>query len=437
MNRLRRIGTFLADRVNPIAVKELRQAVQSRLVISILLLFLAVNVAIVSGFLMLHENVAKATRRRGRVFMILFGVLVTTCMFFVPLYAGIRMTLERNDANIDLLFITTISPAAIIRGKFWSAVALTVLIFSTVMPFLTFTYLLRGIDLPSVFFALAMALTFVSFMTMLAIFAGSISAGWLVRILMGLFLLGMLFWALMGTIGFGYEIVSRGVVSQFFGREAWTEFVLNSLMVLCLLGLMYLLSVACISAKSSNRMLPIRLFLTGVWLVFGVVLGIWSSVDTNYEPLVIWAVVSVCAFSAFLLFIPAERESWTPRVRRRIPRYALPRFLAWLLYTGSAGGDCVCGAAIVGATLLVAWLGLELPLNSSGRRNWGSLNDTLTWLPAIFLFSWCYSLTGLLVRRMVAPKSPTVVTPIISISLLTLARLCRCRSSSRTFRLIG
>ena len=79
-------------------------------------------------------------------------------MAFVPLYAGVRLSLERNDANIDLLFVTTITPGAIVRGKYFAAMALTLLIFSACMPFMMFTYLLRGIDLPTIFYLLAMRL---------------------------------------------------------------------------------------------------------------------------------------------------------------------------------------------------------------------------------------------------------------------------------------
>ena len=66
----------VSDRTNPVVVKELRQAVQSRLVIAILLLYLLVNVLIVSGFLILSST-ATTTERAGQdLFDVLFVVLV-------------------------------------------------------------------------------------------------------------------------------------------------------------------------------------------------------------------------------------------------------------------------------------------------------------------------------------------------------------------------
>ena len=104
---------------------------------------------------MLSPNADTSIDGGRNVFMFLLGILLITCIGFVPLYSGIRLSLERNDANIDLFFVTTITPGAIVRGKYLTAMALTLLIFSACMPFMILTYLLRGIDLPTIFFILA------------------------------------------------------------------------------------------------------------------------------------------------------------------------------------------------------------------------------------------------------------------------------------------
>ena len=75
----------ISDRTNPIVVKELRQAVQSRLVIAILLLFLLANVLVVGGYLMLSVDATTSERAGPELFSALFVVLVGTCMIFVPL----------------------------------------------------------------------------------------------------------------------------------------------------------------------------------------------------------------------------------------------------------------------------------------------------------------------------------------------------------------
>ena len=152
MSRLISLFAAAGDQVNPIVVKEFRQAVQSRLVIAVLILSLLINLVVVGGYVMFSPDADTSMQGGQTVFMALLTILHLTCLIFVPLYAGVRLSLERGDANIDLLFVTTITPGAIIRGKYLAAMALTLLIYCACLPFLTLTYLLRGIDLPTIFF---------------------------------------------------------------------------------------------------------------------------------------------------------------------------------------------------------------------------------------------------------------------------------------------
>ena len=417
MNRGARIMQILSDTANPVVVKELRQAVQSRLVIAILLLFLLVNVVIVSGYLVLGVDIVANERAGADLFSALFVVLVLTCIVFVPLYAAVRLTMERNDSNIDLLFITTIPPAAIIRGKFWAAVALTALIYSASSPFLTFTYLLRGVDLPSIFFSLGAAFLLTTLAIMLAIFVGSVAGGLLLRILMagGLLYLGGLLAA--GAIAVGTETARFGLAANFRRDEMWA--VLGALLLLGVgaWGLLYLLSVAAVSARSSNRMFPIRVFLTVCWLILGVVCGIWTYVKPGQDALSDWGVGSLAVLSLILALTLAERESWSPRVRRNIPRATLPRLLAWLFYTGSAGG--VIWASLLGvATLIVSLAALEQLSHISIHA---SISRYLLYdMCGVLLFTWCYGLSGLFVRRMFLPNSPPIASTTIGVALLAI-----------------
>jgi hypothetical protein len=405
----------VSDRTNPIVVKELRQAVQSRLVIAILLLFLLANVFVVGGYLLVSVDATTSERGGQDLFIGLFVVLVTTCMVFVPLYAAVRLTMERNDSNIDLLFITTIAPSAIIRGKFWAAVALTGLIYSAAMPYLTLTYLLRGIDLPSIFFALGIAFLCTAIVTMLAIFVGSIAGGMLLRILM----LGILLWLggcmLAWTIMFGLTTVEMGLASMLADAGAWTGLSVSLLVGLATWGLLYLLAVAAVSARSSNRMFPVRVLVTVCWAIFGVVAAICSLYYTSEDPMLIWVVGSMSVLSVAVGFVLAERESWTPRVRRYIPRANPGRFVAWLFYTGSAGGVVWCGL-LSAATLLAGYalVGDFTPI--SGRRS--EAKEVLQTMLGVVLFAWCYGMSGLLVRRIFFPRSVPLVGTTVGLALM-------------------
>jgi hypothetical protein len=341
----------------------------------------------------------------------LFVMLVMTCMIFVPLYAAVRLTMERNDSNIDLVFITTIAPAAIIRGKFGAAVALTALIYSACLPFLTFTYLLRGIDLPSIFLSLAIAFLMNAIVIMLAIFVGSIAGGWVVRMFLAATLAMVGGYVMVFTIIGGLAIVQSGLTYMFTGREVWGVWGTCILLGSMSWGLFYLLAVAGVSPRSSNRMFPFRVFVTVAWLLFGIVLGLWSWIETAREPLVAWVITSVVLLSVGLGFALSERESWTPRVQRFIPRRNPGRLLAWLFFTGSAGGViwCILLAAI---SLLVGAFVLPDPPYMEPTE--------VQIMCGVLLFAWCYSMTGLLLRRLIAPRSPPLVGTCLGLLLFAM-----------------
>jgi hypothetical protein len=423
MNRLAAIASAVSDRTNPIVVKELRQAVQSRLVIAILLVFLLVNVASVSGYLMLNADANSRESAGQDLFAWLFVVLALTCLVFVPLYAGIRLTMERNDANIDLLFTTTIAPAAIIRGKFWAAVALTGLIYSACMPFLTFTYLLRGIDLPSIFASLAIAFACTAGVTMLAIFVGSVAGGWLLRLLLaGAFLVAWGWIATMVIVGC-LQLVQSGMTFMLDSREAWAAAGAVTLLGLCIWGLFYLLSVAAVSARSSNRMLAVRVFVTACWILFGVILTVWSWIDRSPLPISLWLFTSVTLLSFALIFVLSERETWTPRVRRSIPRGKLRRLWAWPFFTGAAGGVIWC--LVLGAITLLATqlIYVTIPYVPTPFMSPKKMDDNLALMTGVQLYAVCYGMTGLLVRRLLAPKSPPILGAVVSCILIAVGCL--------------
>ncbi len=140
------------DWLNPIVVKELRQAVKSRIVIAALLIFLVLQLGILLVILLQNEyrNVTAVSLNEGlRTFQVLQGLLLGTCMVLIPAYAGVRLAAERSDTNVDLLFISTLRPRAIIAGKFLAAVVLILLIFSACAPFMTFTYLCAASTFPA------------------------------------------------------------------------------------------------------------------------------------------------------------------------------------------------------------------------------------------------------------------------------------------------
>ncbi len=206
------------DWINPIVVKELRQAVKSRLIAVMMLLFLGVQVLIVAVFLTFEDLAGGGPQGNPRagheLFMVLQAIMLGTCMVLIPAYSAVRLSNERSDTNVDLLFISTLRPTSIIAGKFFSALVLAMLVFGCCAPFMTFTYLLRGIDIPSILFVVGIDLLAITFSTQAALFLASLPATRAFKFF--LFFLAFLLqcYVFAGTVAGTSEMLREGVASQ-------------------------------------------------------------------------------------------------------------------------------------------------------------------------------------------------------------------------------
>jgi hypothetical protein len=401
------------DWVNAVAVKEFRQAVQSRWVIAILMLFLLVNVMFLGSYLALSTDVATNARSGRETLATLLAILMVTCVGFVPLYSGLRLSLERNDSNIDLLFITTIRPGAIVRGKYFSAMALTLLVFSACMPFMVLTYLLGGVDVPTILFLLAAGFTACAVANSLGIFAGSVSGPWLIRGLAAGGAVFLLCYLGGGSIALLNETLFRGRgIASIGAGEFWATVGTMTFIASLVIGLFYVLSVAMLSPVLTNRMLVPRIYFLACWLASCVVTTIWGVHEHDFWPVGGWMVGSGIAWIIIAVAVMGERDTWTSRVRRNIPRGLLLRPLAFLLYTGSAGGlifATIMFAATVGITYYICTL-FDLRY-SYGRE---SFNETAVNITTIFGYVLCYCLTTAFLRITVLRRLPTATLGLIT-----------------------
>src|SRR5262249_33439225 len=148
----------LDDWLNPIVVKELRQAVKSRMVIIILMVFLIIELLVMGGVLLASS--ARGAQAGGlfsggiEVFAILQWGLLGTLLLVIPAHTTILFASERSDQNTDLLFISALQPSQIVWGKFFASAVLAMLVLSLVAPFMVFCYLMRGLDIPTILLVL-------------------------------------------------------------------------------------------------------------------------------------------------------------------------------------------------------------------------------------------------------------------------------------------
>ena len=383
---------------NPIVVKELRQAVRSRFVSGTLIFFLFILLA-TAGALLLTARIAGVINpstllSTGRtMFHSLFAVLSAACIYFVPAYSGIRLAMERSNSNLDLLYVTTISPGRIIRGKLLAGTIITIILFSAALPFMSVTFLLRGIDLPSISIVLIMTFLVVLFAVQGVVFLACIPCTRAFKALIGLAVAGGLS-ALIITVNWAAAtMLESGVGSLLRTRAFWEPALLILAGGLVLFGLIHVFAVALVTPPSANRALPIRLYLTVVWLVSGIAAVKYCFFLKEGTVIFAWAIPSIILLSAAMLMAISERAASSRRVRRAIPR-PLWRPLAFLFYSGSAGG-ILWVITLASATFgIVLVTGLIIP-----PGDFYNFREALLIWKGVFLYMFAYAMTGLLLWR--------------------------------------
>jgi len=419
---LRGLVRTIDNRINPIAVKELRQAVRSGLVTGGFVLFVSV-LLLAMGTVLIDQDESTMNFLQGRaVFGYLIATLMVAATFLLPVHTGARLAGEREDSGADLLFTTALSTGRIIRGKMLAAVLLAVIVYSACGPFLTFTYLLRGIDFPTIVLALAVCFMFSVTAIQFALLVGALPAGRSIRILI-----------VLACIPVGYAVIVRvydalnsstpfirEIMSIFSVRgEAWP--VLGTLLVLDALamGLFYVLAVALLIPPAANRTLNVRLYLMFAWLVMGAIALAWMLEVNNPAPLIAWGF----AWWGFLLLSSvvavSERESWGPRIRRTIPKNRLLRPGAFVLYTGSGGGVTwimLMIALTAGAVKLAQAVWPKCGLGS--LVGWPEDNQATHIMVGLSLFTYAYCMTAVLLRRHVFKRLAVNHTGLLAVAVL-------------------
>jgi len=396
----------LDDWINPIAVKEIRQAVKGKFISATLLFFLTCQLVIIGSVLVLSESVGEDFETGRSLFTALLAVLLVTCVFLLPSYAFLRFASEHSDSHVDLFFITTLRPHQIIWGKMMALLALVFLFFSASIPFLTFTFLLRGLDLQSVFILLGfdflMIVGCIQFAILLACFRGNFMSR-----------------AFCFFVGFGaFSVVFSIVMQASFGMlyfgigsslgtwDFWGPALTVTVFLLMSIGFIFILSVTAITPSSANRALPVRIYMIVMWLTSGIIAYIWTHMTHAEDILQTWVLAMVCVFGTLMLVSLSERFELGPRVRRVIPKNMLLRVPAFLLYSGAGSGIIFAFMMIAASVLFVAVAFKLLGLNSNSGL-WlvhYPLTSSFLAAPALALYVFCYSLTALTIKRVFFSK---------------------------------
>ena len=367
----------LDNRINPIAIKEMRQAVRSRYITLLLQLYLLTEL-LVSGIFLLTFDTKNLTSGGTELFTPLVILLFIVNLVCVPVYTSTRLT--REVRGNDAMFSSTLTPMQIVRGKFYCGLIISLLLFSAAAPFIILTYLLRGLDIQEILLTLYWTFLTIQVFNCYGIVFGALNINIVIRIILAT----IMGFAIMGIL----DSFSFGTFSSVSSAD-WEVFIIATLIFL-FLGESFMMLAACmLSPVSFNRMTRPRIFATVSSLLLFLIALVHKFITSSNNYLeAAFAFIFVMSI-VFLGIGLCERTTLSARQIQQIPRNPLWRALAFPFFTG-------VGSAIAWFFMMFGFL-----LFSDAAYLNGELLRSLVTMerPFPFLYvSLFYVLCGMLVR---------------------------------------
>lgn len=357
---------WLGDWLNPILVKESRQALKSfQFTVTFVLVLVACWIVTIGGVAMIGPGIYYSAS--GGSLLIAYYAVLALALFVVVPYSSFRsLAAEREDNTYDLLSITTLKPRQVISGKLGSSIVQMAVYFSAVTPCLAFTYLLRGVDLPTIA-VLLVCTFFVSLgLSMLGLLLATLSQQKFSQVFISVAFVAGLLWVFILSIAMANEFASFGY-TVIGDDEFWVGVTVFASMYATTFALAYFAATGMITFTSENRSTPLRICMLIQQAAF---IG-WVAVgwlESDYELYVILAAMTLASFYWYIMgaLVTSERPEMSERVKRRLPSSFLGRmFLTWL----NPGPGCGYMFVVANGTALVLFALLTIVGNNAWSRN--------------------------------------------------------------------
>ena len=380
-DRLSMLADRLTDRMNPILVKEVRQALKSRQFVVTFMLLLVIAWLVSTGVVVFRPAAMEFGSAGKQLFLIYFGILAFAVIVIVPFGAHRSMLAERDQNTFELLSISALTPRQIVNGKLLSAMVQSFVYYSAITPFIAFTSLLQGFDLPLSLFLLAIAFGWSICVSMFALMLSTLAQKRQIQAANSMGMFFLLMFQLYMTAGIMFQFSYAGV--PFRDPAFW--WVVGCVVVAA--GSYTLLAqqvaVSRLTFESGNRSSGIRLILAAQFWLFcaaSVANALWTGVSISSRDARELLIFAAFHWTIAGTYAATEIDWLSRRLRRQLPRNSVLRLLLVPWMPGGARGllwMLLHVGAILAATFLVNW-------------------DT-SWFPAFALATCCYMvfLTGL------------------------------------------
>jgi hypothetical protein len=407
---------WIGDRLNPILVKETRQALKSRqFVITFTLVLALAWIWSIFGVAMIGPSIYFSARGLD-MFLGYYTILAVPLLVVVPFGAFRSLASEREDGTYELLSITTLKPRQIIDGKLGSAVLQMLVYLSAVAPCLAFTYMLRGIDAPTILYVICWFFLASLGASVIGLLVATLTheKHWQI-VLSVLFLFGLAFVLWIGLmIGFG--LLASGA-PPFQDRYFW---IINAIMLSVYAGyfaLCYCAASAQLTFASDNRSTVLRMVMVAQQALFIGWFG-WGLVYEEPDPelMAVYFILAAVHWSVIGLFINAELGELSLRVKRQLPQSFLGRvFLTWF-NPGPATGFMFVVANLL--TLLIVGGGFLFYSATTGKVS--RMSQSMTFAFGVLAFSYVVLYLGIGRLLIALLRRVTHVTLVLAVLLQVL-----------------
>jgi hypothetical protein len=385
---IERFLIYAGDWLNPILVKETRQALKSsQFTITFVLMLVACWIATIGVVAFVGPRIFYSAEG-GTLLVWYYAILALPLMVVVPLAAFRSLTAEREDNTYDLLSITSLKPRQIITGKLGSSITQMAVYFSAITPCLAFTYLLRGVDLPTIAVLLVYTFFWSLGLSMIGILLATLTPQRFVQVFILVAFVGVLLLMFYFSIWMGYGAVNLGRAAIFGVDSAfWIATAAMATAYFTFFSLAYFASAGLITFTSENRSTPLRICMLAQQAAFvGWMAYAW--IHDNYAE---GAIAMAMLFAAIYWFVmgtllTAERPGISQRVRRRLPQSFMGRmFFSWLS-PGPASGYMFVIANITSLAFLSFIAVMVVSYKGISAGGWPGVEE----LVYLMLIGWGY-----------------------------------------------
>lgn len=358
--------------LNPILVKEVRQALKSRqFEVSFGLTLLA---AVCWTLLYMSVSVPRIFYVPGGGTDLLRGyafILLVPLLIIIPFSAFRSLTSEVEESTFELLSITSLSAKQIVTGKMATAALQILLFVSALAPYIVMTYMLRGVSLISIGILLGMTIVYSVMLVSVALMVATVARTRSGQSGMSVLLLALL---VISFFSFSTVIGSTSIdelVQAAVNRTAAIWIFAIGTVLVAVFSLMMQTAAAAIDFPSENKSTPIRkrLLILLAILLFWLAMFLSSiSAQRFITPAEVGVGVLIPFFFVWLAvgaLVCGERGLISPRARRSLPETFFGRaMLTWLSPGAGLGYVFV---VLVFASVVAFLVGVVNVLPATGR----------------------------------------------------------------------